>query len=255
MIFDKLDAKSYAIRAKMVGGCHICGGSGVIVGDLKEATPKGSECECVKGWNRIHQMIRAGILCEYWDVLKFDFSGTKNKMSVEVVQRYVNRLDRARDNGLNMFLSGNVDAGKTTAGCYVAVSAIEQGMSAFYVVLENLSGWWLEVVTSSGEAKKDAILELEYIEQIDMLVIDEMGKESGKDGGHVRSQLDTLLRARIANGLPFVCISQMDIAGVQEKYGKPLASLLTQRVKHLTFMSEGFRPKTQSTWATMLEGE
>jgi DNA replication protein DnaC len=255
MIFDKLDEKSYAIRAVMVCACPVCSGSGVIIDNPADPTPKGKDCECVERWKRIHQLIRAGIPYEYRNVTSFDFSGIKNKTGIKSVQAYADNLERAREHGLSMFLTGDVDAGKTTAGCYIAIRAIQDGWPVFYTVLEKLAGCWLEAVTSGGEDRKRANTELSYIEQVDFLIIDEMGKESGKDGGHVRTQLDTLLRGRIANGLPFICISQLDIEGIQQKYGKPLASLFTERVRHLTFIREGFRPKTQLDWGALLEGK
>lgn len=255
MIFDLLEKESYKLRQEMVSGCFECEGTGVIIVDGSDATPKGIDCLCVERWKTADQAIRAGIPKGYWDVHSFDFSGIRNRLTMDSIQRYTRHLKEARNHGLSLFLAGDVDAGKTTAGCYIAIEALAGGWSVFYVVMERLASWWRQGVTMNGSDRAKIEADLRLIEfGTDFLIIDELGKESGKDGSYVRSRLDALLRGRVANGLPFVCISQMNLPDIQGKYGGPLASLLTERVKHLNFMTERFRQKGQKQWKDLMEG-
>lgn len=102
------------------------------------------------------------------------------------------KLDTVLARGYNFLFYGANGSGKTHSAVQILCSAIELGHSGYYITLRDLYLLYNEVNFKEHTPDQSALLD--FISKADVLVLDEVGKESLT--GPVVSFIEDLLKAR-----------------------------------------------------------
>lgn len=185
------------------------------------------------------------------------YDGKPFKMYKEVLNPYIKRLSgEVYEKGLSFVFFGSNESGKTFSGCHILASAIEQGMSGYYITFQELMQ--LHNDAAYGDETTLDKQHYKFVKHCDMLVIDEVGKES-KTSDNVLSVFENILKLRSSSRLPTILISNIPFphtydegkrkGGFQAKYGYSLYNLLIERYRVFQFSKHGnFRQKTRCSW-------
>lgn len=212
--FDPRNRKPHAdvieLRQLIVGRCKLCGG----VGHIDEIA-----CSCMQEMLSICGLDKADCPREYWERNLHDFSTAQaNELAIAVDEYKANRRLWRK---LNKLITGPYRRGKTT----YAVAAMKRYMhgrdelTCAYITSNQL----LTVRNDRDGGKFD----LDYLGSLDLLIIDEIGKEP-EDEWHkpkFMTAFDILLRERRGNRAT-VLISNFTIDQLYVKYGENIKLIL-----------------------------
>lgn len=200
------------IRSKVVGECNLCGGSGHI---------DQHQCSCMDEMMAICWLDKAGVLPEYWRYNLHDLP-----INNELKQYLINGVDayasdRQNWKDLNLHIYGSYRVGKTTTAVCLMKEFIKQQTfaSCGYVTARELS--------ISARARDQGEADLDYLSDLDLLVIEELGKESS-DKFVVEpfiAYLDVLIRQRRGSRAT-ILISNLTPEKVANRYGTNIALIL-----------------------------
>lgn len=130
----------------------------------------------------------------------------------------------------NILLIGSPGLGKSFLGNAIAHSAIEKGIESLRITAYAFTQKVFEDIRNQTEHVK-------LLHSIPLLVLDDLGSEPIIP--NVSTEwLFAVINERVLQNLPTVCITNLDLRGLQTKYGERLASRLydvnTTLVLHLT---------------------
>jgi DNA replication protein DnaC len=208
-----------ALRKAMVGTCQKCGGHG----HIDEIA-----CSCMLEMLSICGLDKADCPREYWERNLHDFTSQQaNEFAVGVDEYKANHRDWRK---LNKLITGPYRRGKTT----YAVAAMKRYMhgrddiTAAYITSNQL----LTVRNDKDGGKFD----LSYLGALDLLIIDEIGKEPENEWHKPKfvDALDILLRLRRGNRST-ILISNFSLIDLGTKYGENLRLILTNDFDNMKF--------------------
>ena len=126
-------------------------------------------------------------------------SNTSNKKVFNNLKNYSEKLV----NGIEkkgLILVGNNGVGKTHLACSIANKLIENGIPVIYGTLINLLAELRNSYTTDNDISEIEIIKL--YENVDLLVIDDLGKEKPSEWGI--EKLFTIINSRYENNLPVI---------------------------------------------------
>lgn len=172
---------------------------------------------------------------------------SKPTKSMGLFQKYSTSEDLFT-HGYSLFFFGPNGSGKTMLALKILCSHIERGKSGFYLHFKE----YMQVYNDSSIARDQHSMTLtRHIERCDMLILDEMGKES-KVSANVIGELERLLKQRSANRKPTIILSNLPAVGeasFEQRYGNSVYDILLQRYKFIQFSKENnFRAKLRENW-------
>lgn len=110
----------------------------------------------------------------------------------DVCREYLKNLDVMLDDGAGFLFWGKNGTGKTTAAVVIAKEVRRRGGSVFFTTVESLRQCALD------KAKfDDDILVTERAESVDMLLLDDLGKEHDTEWS--QRMLENLMRVRVSH--------------------------------------------------------
>lgn len=112
----------------------------------------------------------------------------------EVVGRYLDDLHEMRTNGHGLFLWGPNESGKSAIAAHVLKAYRSHGQATLFARSEMIRRATIDDVPVAG---RDLWTRAQ---SVDVLVVDDLGKEHESGSGYARSQLELLVRERYANG-------------------------------------------------------
>lgn len=142
-------------------------------------------------------------------------SGNKNEKAIQYASRYIAAFENIRDEGVSMIFFGSPGTGKTHIACAVAIEIIKQGFSAKYITAFDLLNE-ISDCFRTRESVNDAIKN--YLHS-DLLVIDEIGIQYGKD--HDSIWLYKIINSRYVNNRPTIIISNLSQEDLETFLGAP----------------------------------
>jgi DNA replication protein DnaC len=145
-----------------------------------------------------------------------------------VCENYANSLPCPKQP--NVLLMGSPGLGKSFLGNAIAHSAIERGIESLRITAYAFTQKVFDDIRNQTEHVK-------LLHSISLLVLDDLGSEPIIP--NVSTEwLFAVINERVLQNLPTVCITNLDLRGLQAKYGERLASRLydvnTTLVLHLT---------------------
>ena len=250
MTDEQLDALHRELTRKAVETCSDCGGSGLVT-VIEGDEPSSRRCACRRRVDHLVRLAAAEVPREFWTVADLVLEWNRDKQ--EAVTAYCGNLAAAREHGLGFLMTGENGVGKTVCACTVLDAALRQGYSAHYVTFHTL-------LARIRRGQRDWMLRdaLDEALRCDFLVLDELGKEgAASQDAYVVSELDAVLRQRRHNLLPTVVVTNLEADRVGDVYGASVDSLISDRMRVLTFRPGDFRKRgsAHETWARLLGGD
>ncbi|KKM90923.1 hypothetical protein LCGC14_1233760 [marine sediment metagenome] len=221
----RAEVADYTSQAKLaiVYGCKQCAG-------------RDPNCACREMLRVETEAYEACVPRDFWKITPDDIHHNRKGFD-EVVRPYCDKLRVARAKGYGLLLLGDNGVGKTTFMSYVLTRAISIGFTAFYTTLPQL-----DYEMKRGFRDSEAASRLREMLTSDFLALDEMGKESFKDGdSYMRTQVERVLKDRYDDGMPTVIATNASVSGLKKIYGATLASLLVGKYQIVVLQSGDYR--------------
>lgn len=136
------------------------------------------------------------------------------------IRTYISRIDEMLDRGDGLLLWGDNGHGKTSAAVVVAKEARRRGASVLFITAEQLRK------ASFGDMMFTDEKTLFYrANEVDMLVIDDLGKEYSGDSGYTERVFEALIRERAASKRVTIITTNMSPSPRTDASGKAVHCL------------------------------
>jgi len=179
---------------------------------------------------------------------KFDLiTGGSNRLCDD----FLKDLDYSLSNGLSMVFFGFNGAGKTYTAKYLLFKVIQKDRTGYHINSAELQRLYNQV-NFSGEADLNLKCVLDHVMNCDLLVIDEVGKESLTDNFLVA--FESILKGRASRDKSTIMVTNLnfDNEGKNEfatRYGSSIYNMLYEHYRVILFSSKGeFRKKQRKVW-------
>lgn len=193
-------------------------------------------CDCKLVWRTEWLAFEAGIPTKFWHFSP-DQIDTNLEVFNDVIRPWVTpnnlrKVFKGDKPGYGLFLNGPNGTGKSTFLCWILMELIRTTQIPVYytTTLRLISDH--KLTFGSSEFHLKVRRRLDSMIERPILVIDELGKESYKDGDSFnRRELETILRNREERALPTLLASNMDFEAIarspdQGGYGSTVASII-----------------------------
>jgi hypothetical protein len=170
---------------------------------------------------------------------KRELSATKH-----ILMPYFAALDEHLGFGHSFVFFGFNGSGKTFSALLIQYEATRQNYDTYYINAKDLQILMNKVLFSKDVSFYER-LEIEHIENCDLLVLDELGKESLTE--NALSLFELLLKKRTTENRATIIVTNLDMAKQEfdNRYGSSLTNLLHEKYRVYGFNREGeFRKKT-----------
>ena len=260
------------LKKKIIGQCKRCDGSGtryVEVGGSYKSYP----CICYREYVYKLDLLIAGvgentatsILNTYLQdtrVVEVDITVKREPgqdfprerrgyVYKDNLNRYMRRTEYVVTNGFSYLFTGHNGTGKTFAALQVLHNYLRKGYSGHYILFRELMRHVNKWLTGDKDARKEAEKLVREIFDVDLLVIDELGKEGG-GREHVSSELDSMLKERDQRSKPTILITNHQCEELIDRYTSQTSdftSVLMKSYRVLHFNPrKDFRKVTRKRW-------
>lgn len=137
-------------------------------------------------------------------------------------------FDALHKEGWNFLVEGPTGSGKTTFASLIGKSALGKNKSVLFLELEELRRMWTgeELSKELEEAKKK-------IYSVDVLILDDLGKEFASDrSDYMIKNLDSLIRQRTSEQRMIIYTTNITPDALSIRYDERIASLLKKQNIH-----------------------
>lgn len=234
MLLSQRD-KEYEIhkmKRMIVKTCDICHGEGQV---LKEdgIYSTYTMCTCMKTMMRNIRLLDWGIPKKFLDDSKWNLKLLEDKPYYNYVINYVNNFQDNYDNGKGLFLYGPHGRGKSTIECVIGklVSQMYNADSLsdekYFTVAFSLFDDIIKRQFSkdNNDVKQNKL----FLYKSDLLIIDNVGNETGKNDNQFSQRLlEMILRKRDNNCLPTIVSSNFNIDEIENEYNIDVKDFIIQ---------------------------
>lgn len=171
-----------------------------------------------------------------------------------VLLKYIENINEVMGNGVGMLLFGPNGSGKTAAAVLVAKEACRWGWTVLFVRAAELLSYEAKKMIFEEETKTTL---WERAKAVNLLVIDDLGKES--EGANSREVLDLeeFLRERISQRRVTICTTNLATTpgpeSVHEKYKPSLLHLMKEAIVPVRFKGVDHREEKQRLISTIFD--
>jgi len=230
----------------IVGNCKICSGLGyrdLGIIALPDLVPATEDCQCISLFRDVVRSQLSGIPIKFRDIIKEDIIEKKcreynfidesknpiKKLFKNFLFKYIDGFDNAKKYGYSFMFFGPNGCGKTFSAIYI-LKNIPHKYYCYYIAFREL----LELgnFASFGKLKEDRD-KYYYICSVDLLCIDEVGKESSITS-NVLFGFERLLKCRLERNLPTIIISNKTVVDFFDSYSE-ITSLFEETYKVILF--------------------
>lgn len=169
---------------------------------------------------------------------------------------YIENIDGVvYERGLSFVFYGHNEGGKTITAVHLLCSAIQVGLSGYYISFKDL----LNLYNNAEFAREEREMRLwRYIKDCDFLVIDEVGKES-KVSENVLGVFEQITKHRTVEVKPTILVTNIKFPhreeggkkkdGFMGRYGYSIYNSLVTSYRVIEFSPDGkFRKRTRREW-------
>lgn len=169
------------------------------------------------------------------------FSQRENMMDImSDVKAYVKGFDTI--NGKGLIFYGGVGLGKSFLCSCIGKELIDRGKRVLYYstydLMKLLSKFTFE---KSGYAEAYPLDDYRKLDKVDLLIIDDLGSEL--TNSFVISELFNIINSRILKGKSTVVSTNLDITGLEDRYGERLYSRFLMHFSFYKFIGTDVRRK------------
>lgn len=166
-------------------------------------------------------------------------SSENQSRAIQYASRYIAAFENIKNEGVSMIFFGTPGTGKTHIACSVALALINKGFSAKYTTAFDL----LNEISDTFRTKEPTQDVVKEYTRPDLLIIDEVGIQYGKD--HDSIWLYKIINTRYVNNSPTIVISNLDQEALEAFIGAPTYDRLQEgKGAAIPFFWESHRRKT-----------
>lgn len=156
----------------------------------------------------------------------------------EALKRYVSDFKRHRDTGTSIFMIGSVGTGKTHLGASMVLEVINKHvMKAHYTTITKMLRRVRATYQRDADESEDMVIN--YYANRDLLVIDEIGVQSGSD--HEHNTVFEIINERYADMKPTVIISNLGLNEIRTVLGERIVDRFKDGGAVFSFDWDSFR--------------
>ncbi|MEV7675150.1 ATP-binding protein [Streptomyces sp. NPDC088752] len=197
------------------------------------------ECICSDQWLMHLWLLNAGIPLNYqrlgWDDVK-----AVSPHVVDQVMAYALQAARAIASGRNLILwSKSPGTGKTLLLALLCKFLMANGFQVHFSQFNEI----IDLFTSSWRDKDEKEQWTRRVRNVDVLAIDDWGKENKGRIEMVESMVDQIVRSRVADAAPTIATTNLTPQEIQEGYGVYAMSLLTEAADFIEVTGADYRPR------------
>ncbi len=158
------------------------------------------------------------------DVWHWQRGMDKQREVWETVKSYCIRIEDVIQHGRCLVLFGSSGTGKTHLACGIVRHVVEKGGTAKYLTIQDAIGLIRSTYNKGAEQTEDEMLAA--ICNVDMLVLDEIGRQS--DSAHERESMFRILNRRYSDLRPTILVSNLERVGLFKFLGQALCDRLME---------------------------
>lgn len=137
----------------------------------------------------------------------------ENKKAFESAKKYAEKFETYKEKGIGLMMSGTKGTGKTHLAAAITIELINKGtpviMNTMIGLLSKIKGAY------DGEIKETENTLIDLYSTVDLLVIDDLGKERPNEW--VLEKLYTIINTRYENLLPVIVTTNYDIDRLRDR--------------------------------------
>ena len=178
---------------------------------------------------------RANVPERYWDSsLKIVPDKLEHR---EKMRKYVENLPEMLGKGVGLYLwSDENGTGKTSLSAIVVKEALRYGRTAFF---EESSRLKTRLVNK--EAFEEGTSVEARIEMVDLLVLDDIGKEYRTNSGYAENLIETLVRNRVQKVRTTIMTGNVPPRDLQKLYSEDFSALMKESMIPINVTGYDFR--------------
>ena len=178
---------------------------------------------------------RANLPERYWDAsLRVipDHLDYKRK-----IEKYLDNLVGMMDHGIGLYLwSSENGTGKTSVSALIAKEALRYGKTVFFEESSRLKG----MLINKEQFEEGTSIE-ERMMMVDVLILDDVGKEYRTSSGYAENVIETLVRARVQKVKTTIMTGNVHPKDMQKIYSEDFSALLKESVVPVHVTGHDFR--------------
>lgn len=195
------------------------------------------DCNCQQQWLMHLWFLNAGIPLNY-QRLGWDDVRTVPQAVVDQVMGYALQAARNVATGRNLVLwSKSPGSGKTLLATLLAKFLMANGWQAHFSQFNDI----VDLFTQSWRDKDEKEQWNRRVRNVDVLVIDDLGKENKGRIEMIESMVDQIIRARVADAAPTIITTNFTPDEIQQGYGVYAMSLLTEAADFIEVTGADYR--------------
>lgn len=174
---------------------------------------------------------------QFKDVIEAWSKDVANDEAIENFTLFYNNLDKAKQNGTGLFLTGTHGLAKTTAAIVTLMNAISQSFTSYFISMSDLA----EFVMSGW---KDSNIKLKYqyiVTHVDFLVVDDIGRGYNIQTNQSTQFLDKLFVTRCNQKKSTILTSKHGIDSSVDIFHDSLLTLLKSSVIEIKLVGDDIR--------------
>jgi DNA replication protein DnaC len=196
------------------------------------------ECNCQQQWLMHLWFLNAGIPLNYQRLSWDDVKAVPEPIIAQVMD-YALQAARNIAAGRNLILwSKSPGTGKTLLLALLAKFLMANGWQVHFSQFNEV----IDLFTSSWRDKEEREQWTRRVRNVDVLAIDDWGKEHKGRIEMVESMVDQIVRARVSDAAPTIFTTNLTPQEIQEGYGVYAMSLLTEAADFIEVTGTDYRP-------------
>jgi DNA replication protein DnaC len=230
-----LEREAIDLKIRYVKSCSRCNGKGRIPTefyDMETLSFQAYPCWCTRKYIYVLDLLIAGVKeeaavdilkCKQDELLVTEIN-IKNKKEYDNtklykhhLRKYVRHYKDVIKNGYSYIFIGVNGTGKTHAALWILHNFLKMGCSGHYIKFRKLMKLINRNIASTGKDRNEAERFLDEILKVDLLIVDELGRETG-NREHIASEIDEVLKDRDMARLPTIVITNRDFDEIEDLY-------------------------------------
>jgi DNA replication protein DnaC len=196
------------------------------------------DCACVEQWKLHRWLLNSGVDKRYqrfsWDDT-VQVNGAAQAAVLEYAQDAVAMISQGE--GLTLW-SKDRGTGKTLLGTLLLKGLLAKGYDGHFTQFNEM----LDQFTAGWRSEEERSWFIRRVRNVEVLVVDDMGRESKGRENITEAMFDTVIRARVAACKPTFITTNYTPDEMRQGYGNNVLSLLTEVNDFIEVPGSDYRP-------------